>query len=284
MAVAASRLLCSSRPLKFDSSSSSSSARSVHVSGSTFQRTVEMKKNRKVVVAKCSLSENAILERETEGGVRGLGSVAADVAKAALGLIKPRVNRKSGPVQAEIILETGILNCRFFTLFAVAGSLIGSILCFLEGCFLILESFYQYFQNMSQRSHQGEVMHLLVEALDFFLVGNAMLIFGVGIYVMFVGSKEMNRNKGSLNPGSNFFGFFHLKRLPSWVHIQSLSQAKTGIGHSVVMILQAGVIDKLKDVPMTSVLDLACLAGTILLSSACIFLLSRLSNNNNKST
>lgn len=116
MAVAASRLLCSSRPLKFDSSSSSSSARSVHVSGSTFQRTVEMKKNRKVVVAKCSLSENAILERETEGGVRGLGSVAADVAKAALGLIKPRVNRKSGPVQAEIILET-VCMYFFFLLF-----------------------------------------------------------------------------------------------------------------------------------------------------------------------
>lgn len=38
-----------------------------------------------------------------------------------------------------------------------------------------------------------------------------MLIFGVGIYVMFVGSKEMNRNKGSLIPGSNLFGFFHLK-------------------------------------------------------------------------
>lgn len=38
-----------------------------------------------------------------------------------------------------------------------------------------------------------------------------MLIFGVGIYVMFVGTKEMNRNKGSLIPGSNFFGFFPLK-------------------------------------------------------------------------
>lgn len=68
------------------------------------------------------------------------------------------------------------------------------------------------------------------------------------------------------------------------MNLQSLSQAKTGIGRSVVMILQAGVIDKLKDVPMTSVLDLACLAGTILLSSASIFLLSRLSNNNYKST
>lgn len=38
-----------------------------------------------------------------------------------------------------------------------------------------------------------------------------MLIFGVGIYVMFVGPKEMNRNKGCLIPGSNLFGFFPLE-------------------------------------------------------------------------
>lgn len=45
------------------------------------------------------------------------------------------------------------------------GFLIYCDLLYSQGCFVILESFYQYFQNMSQRSDQGEVMHLLVEAL-----------------------------------------------------------------------------------------------------------------------
>ena len=45
---------------------------------------------------------------------------------------------------------------------------------------------------------------------DMFLVGTAMLIFGMGLYVMFVGTKTM-KEKGSGLSGSNFFGLFYLK-------------------------------------------------------------------------
>lgn len=43
-----------------------------------------------------------------------------------------------------------------------------------------------------------------------FLVGTALLIFGVGLYAMFVGSKNI-KEKSSQIPGSNLFGFFYLK-------------------------------------------------------------------------
>ena len=45
-----------------------------------------------------------------------------------------------------------------------------------------------------------------------FLVGTAMLIFGVGLYSMFVGSKSL-KEKGPLLAGSNLFGFFYMKVL-----------------------------------------------------------------------
>ncbi|KAJ6679237.1 hypothetical protein OIU79_019071 [Salix purpurea] len=92
------------------------------------------------------------------------------------------------------LIEKAIIDCRFFTLFAVAGSLLGSALCFVEGCFLILESYFQYFNTLSRVSDQGHLVHLLIEAIDMFLVGTAMLIFGVGLYVMFVGSKNSKRS------------------------------------------------------------------------------------------
>ena len=59
--------------------------------------------------------------------------------------------------------------------------------------------------------------------------------------------------------------------------MQSVSQAKSKIGHAVMMILQVGVLDKLKSVPVVTGLDLACVAGAVFISSACIFLLSKLS-------
>lgn len=158
-----------------------------------------------------------------------------------------------------------------------------------------------------------------------FLVGTAMLMFGFGLYAMFVGSKTM-KEKGPRLSGSNLFGLFYMKvcicifqqkrhssfffflsfwfcrlklcvrmcvyyiylyiillhetcfqTLPAWVEMQSVSQAKSKLGHTVMMILQVGVLEKFKNIPLVTGLDLACFAGAVFISSACIFVLSRLS-------
>lgn len=58
--------------------------------------------------------------------------------------------------------------------------------------------------------------------------------------------------------------------------MQSVSEAKSRLGHAMMMILQVGVLEKFQSVPLATGLDLACAAAAILLSSACVFLLSRL--------
>ncbi|XP_043713310.1 uncharacterized protein LOC122661866 [Telopea speciosissima] len=192
-------------------------------------------------------------------------------------ILRPDLKRKSWRLKVEMLLERVFIDCRFFTLFAVSGSLLGSILCFFEGCFLILESYFNYFHKMLQNSDQGHVVELLIEAIDMFLLGTAMLIFGTGLYVFFVGSKGMKRGGTELIPQSNFFGLYHLHMLPAWVEMQSISQEKSKLGHAVLMILHGGVLEKFKNIPLVTGLDLACFAGAVLVSSASIFLLSRLS-------
>lgn len=54
------------------------------------------------------------------------------------------------------------------------------------------------------------------------------------------------------------------------------SEAKADLGRAVVMLLQSGLVDMFKGVPLTSGPDLACFAASIFFSSASIFLLSRL--------
>ncbi|KAM0010515.1 hypothetical protein Hdeb2414_s0074g00775261 [Helianthus debilis subsp. tardiflorus] len=121
-------------------------------------------------------------------------------------------------------------------------------------------------------------MDLLIKALDMFLVGTAMLTFGMGLYVMFVGSKAP---KGRPIPSSNFFGLFHLKEFPSWAGIKSISQAKSKIGHALMLLLQVGVLEKFKSIPLVTGLDLACFAAAVFVSSAGLFILSRLSTGTN---
>ncbi|KAI4321007.1 hypothetical protein MLD38_034431 [Melastoma candidum] len=191
-----------------------------------------------------------------------LGSLLGRLSTAASVVLITAAKMRPLKFNIQALLEKGLIDCRFFTLLAVAGSMVGSILCFIEGCFLVSESYVEYFHMMSQHTDAGHMVHLLVEALDMFLVGTAMMTFGASLHVMFVGSRT---------------SFARRLWLPTWVGTRSVLQAKSRVGHAVMMILQVGMLEKFKSIPVTTGLDLACFAGAMLLSSACIFVLSKLS-------
>lgn len=207
-----------------------------------------------------------------------IASLIASIHRnAILFLLRTSVKRKPRNLQPQMLIERVIIDCRFFTLFAVAGSLLGSVLCFVEGCLLVIESYAHYFHMLSQKTlDQGHLVHLLIEAIDTFLIGTALLIFGVGMYVMFVGSSTASEETEPPLCGSNLFHLFHMKLPPRWLGTQSIGKAKSKIGHAVMMILQVGLLDKLKDIPLVTGFDLACFAAAVLTSSACIFVLSKL--------
>uniref|UniRef100_A0ACD5X7D0 Uncharacterized protein n=1 Tax=Avena sativa TaxID=4498 RepID=A0ACD5X7D0_AVESA len=158
----------------------------------------------------------------------------------------------------EAVIHQGVIRCQSFTLIGVAGSLLGSVPCFLEGCGVVLESFMLQFRAMSQVVDQAEIIKLLIEALDMFLIGTALLTFG-----MFYGSRSVQKPI--------------YQRLKEGARLQSIVQAKSRFGHAILLLLQAGVLEKFKSVPLVTGLDMACFAGAVLASSAGVFLLSKLS-------
>lgn len=76
----------------------------------------------------------------------------------------------------------------------------------------------------------------------------------------------------------NVFGLNWIvsQKIPTWVEMESMSEAKSKIGHAVMMILQVGVLEKFKNIPLSSAVDLACFAAAVIISSASIFFLSKL--------
>ncbi|KAH9301713.1 hypothetical protein KI387_013296, partial [Taxus chinensis] len=109
-----------------------------------------------------------------------------------------------------------IFNCRFLTLMAVVGSLAGSVLCFLKGGVYVFESFKEWFSSCLQNHGTGKVILLLVEALDVYLMGTVMLIFGMGLYGLFINNLEVAAKNcsGQVTAtvfGSNLFGLFKLQ-------------------------------------------------------------------------
>ncbi|XP_074365751.1 uncharacterized protein LOC141706810 [Apium graveolens] len=207
-----------------------------------------------------------------------LANVSALVLHGLKMITKPRPWRW----HIQMLIERVVIDARFFAMLAVGGSLLGSVLCFLEGSFIIIESYLQYLQALSHGSaseHGHHIVHLLIEAMDMYLVGTAVLIFGTGLHVMFVGTQKLKGTGSTVIPKSNFFGLFHLQKLPTWAGMNSIGQAKTKIGHALMMILQVGVMEKFESIPLATGLDLACFAGALFISSASIFLLARLTSS-----
>nr|GMD09533.1 uncharacterized protein LOC109169728 [Ipomoea batatas]GMD89053.1 uncharacterized protein LOC109169728 [Ipomoea batatas] len=229
----------------------------------------------KVVSAAAAASTRCLVtpEPKTEKGLLDLGLLLGKISTFMFQRLRMITIRLPQKLHAQILMEKAIVDCRFFTWFAVAGSLLGSVLCFIEGCYIIVESYFQYFHAVSQHSDQAHLVHLLIEAIDMFLVGTAMLTFGIGLHVMFVGSNNSKEQMPPL-PGSHLLP--SLKSLPEKVGMKSVMQAKSKIGHAVVMILQVGVLEKFKEIPLVTSLDLACFAAVVFVSSACVFLLSKL--------
>jgi hypothetical protein len=97
-----------------------------------------------------------------------------------------------------------------------------------------------------------------------FLIGTALLTFGMGMYGMFYGSQSAVQKP-------------IYQKLKEGARLQSIVQAKSRFGHAILLLLQAGVLEKFKSVPLVTGLDMACFAGAVLASSAGVFLLSKLS-------
>ncbi|KMZ61993.1 hypothetical protein ZOSMA_49G00610 [Zostera marina] len=220
------------------------------------------------------------IARDAGEGVFGLSFLGTDAVKISLEILKsnvPKTNKLASQVQ--IFIETGMLNCRFFTLLAVAGSLLGSFMCLLEGCSLTLDSFFAIFLQ-HQTVDGGQSMRYLVEAMEMYLLGTGMLNFGFSMYAMFVrvGKMQTEHNNNLQHPilSATARSNLHQKILTSGMERQWVSQAKSKLGRALLMMLQAGTVDKFKYVNVSTALDLVCFAGAIFIISTSLFLLSRM--------
>ncbi|THG03616.1 hypothetical protein TEA_023449 [Camellia sinensis var. sinensis] len=158
----------------------------------------------------------------------------------------------------ESSIERVIFDFRFLALLAVGGSLAGSLLCFLNGCVYIVDAYKVYWSSCVKGIHTGQMVLRLVEAIDVYLAGTVMLIFGMGLYGLFISNvpPDSPPTVDRALEGSSLFGMFSLKERPKWMKISSLDELKTKVGHVIVMILLVKMFERSKMVTIATGLDL----------------------------
>ncbi|QCD95603.1 Uncharacterized protein family UPF0114 [Vigna unguiculata] len=178
----------------------------------------------------------------------------------------------------ESSIERVIFDFRFLALLAVAGSLAGSLLCFLNGCIYIIDAYKVYWTSCVKGVHTGQMVLRLVEAIDVYLAGTVMLIFGMGLYGLFISNipPDVPPSVDRALIGSSLFGMFAMKERPKWMKICSLDELKTKVGHVIVMILLVKMFERSKMVTIATGLDLLSYSVCIFLSSASLYILHNL--------
>ncbi|KAF3648588.1 putative ubiquitin-like protein 5-like [Capsicum annuum] len=178
----------------------------------------------------------------------------------------------------ESTIERAIFDFRFLALLAVGGSLAGSLLCFLNGCVYIFDAYKVYWTSCVKGIHTGQMVLRLVEAIDVYLAGTVMLIFGMGLYGLFITnvSPDVHPTADRALKQSSLFGMFALKERPKWMKISSLDELKTKVGHVIVMILLVKMFERSKMVTIATGTDLLSYSVCIFLSSASLYILHNL--------
>lgn len=127
--------------------------------------------------------------------------------------------------------EKTLYGLRYLSILAVIGAGISSIVLFIQGIVLIFWGLKDYLSkvfNPDVSSHEQEEIyeHLfenLVSSVDVFLFALVLVIFGVGVYELFV---------SKIDPVER-----EMDSRPSWLKINSVDDLKSSLGKVIIMVL-----------------------------------------------
>ncbi|MDP1784648.1 MAG: YqhA family protein [Sulfuricurvum sp.] len=166
----------------------------------------------------------------------------------------------------ESIFEGALWKSRFFTLFAVIFSLMGSIVLFLVASMdiwqVVLLMRDMIFFHVHPANLHENVVASIIGAIDLYLIAVVLLIFSLGIYELFI-SKIDEAEKSSSNI----------------LQIHSLDQLKDKIAKVIIMVLVVSFFQKVLHTPYTGALEMLYFSGSILLLALALYFLNKGGNH-----
>lgn len=124
----------------------------------------------------------------------------------------------------EYIFEKVLWQTRYVVIAAVICSIVSAIVLFFIGSAEIYTAAQQYFASFSNHlgtfDHSALLMHIIA-AIDLYLIGVVLMIFGFGIYELFVSKIDIARDNTSI----------------TILEIENLDELKNKIIKVVIMVL-----------------------------------------------
>lgn len=117
--------------------------------------------------------------------------------------------------------EQLLYGSRYLSIIAVVGALVSAIILFIQGIVIIFNGLVNYFMNPME--NYEVLFEKLVSSVDVFLFALALMIFGVGVYELFVSKIDIVQKNND--------------NRPSWLQTPTLDDLKTSLGKVILMVL-----------------------------------------------
>ncbi|GHC33588.1 Uncharacterized membrane protein YqhA [Aidingimonas halophila] len=168
---------------------------------------------------------------------------------------KPDANRH------EQRFERYLWNSRLLVMLAVVPSLLGALVLFIIGTVdifhVLLVAVEYYFFGATEDIHDVVVPNIIM-AVDIYLIAIVLLIFGLGVYRLFVSPIEQAETHSSYHP----------------FNVQSFDQLKDKIARVVILAVIIEFFRAVVDIRFQSPLDAIYLALSVLALAAALYLMS----------
>lgn len=110
---------------------------------------------------------------------------------------------------------------RYFAFVAVIGAILSSFILFIQGFGLIIKGLVGFFQDPYEKYEI--LFEKLVSSVDVFLFALVLIIFGVGVYELFIANVDPEDKPADSRP--------------TWLKISSVDDLKSSLGKVILMVL-----------------------------------------------
>jgi len=164
----------------------------------------------------------------------------------------------------EKIIERILWESRFMVILAVISSVFSALILILMGTYDIIQMINDFFLSISDKESyelfQKKVIVRIISAVDFYLIATVLLIFGVGLYELFI-SKIDYAEKDT--------------RSSRILIVHSLNQLKDKLAKVIVMVLIVTYFKYALSKKYEEIMGLLYLSAGIIMIALAIFFLGK---------
>lgn len=163
----------------------------------------------------------------------------------------------------EKLFESTLWSSRFITLTAVIFSILAAFALFFVASadlYHVLVTTYQYFfAGIHPENFHEDIVAEIIGAIDLYLIAVVLLIFGFGIYELFISDIDVAKNSGG----------------DKILYVSSLDELKDKIGKVIVMVLVVSFFQRVLHAEYKGALEMLYLSFSILALSLGLYFLHK---------